>query len=825
MQVALYGRVSTERQEREQTIESQIAVVQAWIQEQGHILEARHIFTDAGYSGSRLDRPGLDRLRDAAREGEFDAIAVLSPDRLARKYAYQVLLLEEFKRAGCAVIFVRRPISDDPNDQLLLQIQGAIAEYERAVLGERFRRGKLQKARSGFYLAGKAPYGYAYVPKREGVPGYLIVDDAEADLVRMLYRWLVDERMTIRQIIKRLNGGPWYPRSGKHPWSSSVVHHILADPIYGGTAYANRYRYVPPKKPRATRSPRAGEATCRQPKPKEEWIPIPVPALIDQTTCDQAQAQLARNSVLSFRHNTKYSYLLRCLLTCNTCGLAMFGRLEKATATHAERRYYLCHGKDCILSAREQICPQRPVKADELEAAVWNHVVALLADPAQLLRQFQQFSHAAIDGDGAEQTEEQRLNTRIERLGREEKRLVDAYQTEVITLGELAQRREELARRRAALVEQQGQQARLRQERARAQEVLVDLTAFCERLRSRLAEVTFEEKQAILQLLIERVIVRADTLEIHHVIPLSNPLPGPAPPDDPPIVQLRSDGVKHTALVLHPRTQIDPLQGGREPGAAITDDQPEPVLRRHPPLTQSLDQALPVLLVFLLRALPIQHPPLPGRGVHPVGDQQPHLRAPDPNPLPPRGVDKRLRGRLKDPHPETIQEDDGGNPRQRARMEGARHPQYVEDPGVDRTLGEGAAIGRCVQRTNLPQRQTQGDRLAQPFLHLGTEPIVRGKHREAQIDGAATMTAHPRDPHVNDDPGDRQRPRIRAVAPKPTPPRALTRVATRPHLDRVGPIPPRPDWTPQELGHLRLHQRSDEHLDQADPVLNPRLLA
>jgi site-specific DNA recombinase len=103
--------------------------------------------------------------------GAIDVVAVLSPDRLARKYAYQVLLLEELRKAGCEVAFLHRPITDDPQDQLLLQIQGAVAEYERAVIGERFRRGKLQKAREGHWLGGKAPYGYRYVPKRDGVPG------------------------------------------------------------------------------------------------------------------------------------------------------------------------------------------------------------------------------------------------------------------------------------------------------------------------------------------------------------------------------------------------------------------------------------------------------------------------------------------------------------------------------------------------------------------------------------------------------------------------------------------------------------------------------
>ena len=124
---------------------------------QGHSLVEQHVFRDEGYSGSRLDRPGLDGLRDAVRDAAIDVVAVLSPDRLARKYAYQVLLLEEFRRAGCEVAFLHRPISDDPNDQLLLQIQGAIAEYERAVLAERFRRGKLQKARDGHIPAPRHP--------------------------------------------------------------------------------------------------------------------------------------------------------------------------------------------------------------------------------------------------------------------------------------------------------------------------------------------------------------------------------------------------------------------------------------------------------------------------------------------------------------------------------------------------------------------------------------------------------------------------------------------------------------------------------------------
>ena len=279
MRAAPYARVSTERQERLRTIDSQLAALRAWAADHGHALADGHAFRDEGHSGCRLDRPGLDASRDAVRDGAVEVVAVPTPDRLAREYAYQVLLLEEFRRAGCAVAFLQHPISDDPNDRLLPRIQGAIAEYERAVLGERLRRGKLQRARDGRYLTGRAPYGYRHVPRRDAVPGHLAVDEHEAETARMLYGRLIDERTTIRQILKRLNAGPYLPRSGRHAWSPSTVHHILSDPIYAGTAYADRYAYVPAAKPRARRGraparPRAAgsnRASSGSPSPCRRW--------------------------------------------------------------------------------------------------------------------------------------------------------------------------------------------------------------------------------------------------------------------------------------------------------------------------------------------------------------------------------------------------------------------------------------------------------------------------------------------------------------------------------------------------------------------------
>jgi site-specific DNA recombinase len=294
-----------------------------------------------------------------------------------------------------------------------------------------------------------------------------------------------------------------------------------------------------------------------------------VPAILDEQTHLQARAQLARNAVLSFRHNTRHEYLLRCLLTCRTCGLAMFGVTTHGSDGQPRWRYYRCHGRDCVSRDRDRACPQRQAKVDELDTAVWEHVKQLLNDPATLLGQFEAFARQAEERSTDERMEEQKWQAQLRRLDREEQRLVDAYQAEAIDLVELKQRRQQIAARRQALTTQREQQARIRAERQVAQATLADLKAFCERIRSRLEEATLAEKQRLLHSLIERVIVGEDTLEIRHVIPLrrlrpegiasgspDGPCDGSRPAGAPPEQadeRLRSDGVGPTKLALAKR--------------------------------------------------------------------------------------------------------------------------------------------------------------------------------------------------------------------------------------------------------------------------------
>ena len=567
MRAAIYARVSTERQERQQTIDSQLDGLRRWAGAANHDLSDLHVFRDEGYSGSRLDRPGLDALRDAVRDGEIDVVGVLAPDRLARRYAYQVLLLEEFRRAGCAVEFLNRAISDDPGDQLLLQIQGAVAEYERALLSERFRRGKLQKARAGQFIGARAPYGYRYLPRHEGAAGQLIVDEAEAEVVRMLYGWLAEEALTLRQILRRLNFGPWFPRCGRRPWSTSTVHHILSDPVYTGTAYSNRYEYRPARKPRSRKPGYAGMG-YRVIRPREQWIAIPVPPLVDQEIWDRAQAQLARNATLSFRNNKKHNYLLRCLLTCGECGLAMHGVSQKGAK--GVLRYYKCAGKDCIATARPAPCSRAHVKADDLERTVWDHVRCLLGDPDRLLAQFRAFADEAGQAAARGSETERKLRTRLDGLARSDRRLLDAYQTEVISLEELQDRRRQLADQRHALDLQLEQQRRLCDQRSKAQAVMTDLRAFCERVEIRLDDASFEDRQALLQLVIDRIIVHDGSLEIRHVIPLRSPPPGRESTADP-VARLRSDRMHIAALIGGLRQHL--TDGGSQSGMVVRHHQ------------------------------------------------------------------------------------------------------------------------------------------------------------------------------------------------------------------------------------------------------------
>src|SRR5271155_4645817 len=236
--VGNYARVSGDKQAKDGTIASQLEAISERIAGDGLECEPELCFVDDGYTGDILIRPGLERLRDQAAAGVIDRLYVFDPDRLSRKYAYQVLILEELTRCGVEVVFLRNPIGHGPEQDLLLQVQGMIAEYERAKIIERCRRGKQHAARRGSVnVLGGAPYGYRYVGKHEGdgEARYQVVAE-EARVVRQVFEWVGQERCSIGEVCRRLQRDGIATRTGKSAWDRSVIWSYLKNPAYKGTA-------------------------------------------------------------------------------------------------------------------------------------------------------------------------------------------------------------------------------------------------------------------------------------------------------------------------------------------------------------------------------------------------------------------------------------------------------------------------------------------------------------------------------------------------------------------------------------------------------------
>ena len=379
--IAAYARVSTELQEREETVNSQLAAIRTAVPG----LSDDHLYVDEGFSGSTLIRPALDRLRDRVAEGCYDSVRVYDPDRLARKYVYQMLLLEEFEANGCRLDFVLRPIGKSPDEQLLLQMQGVIAEYERAKIRERTRRGKLHRMRQGELVTGRRTFGYRYLARTADVPAHLETVPEEAEVVRQIFRWFTGEHLSLRQVAQRLNEAGITTTRDRH-WHGSGVGQLLSNPAYTGTGYANKVEAVLPREKPLSPVYRKYPKTGKRLRPREEWLPFACPGIIAEETFELARQRLQDNRRLASRR-TCNEYLLRGLIVCASCGKHM-------TANNQVKRYF-CPYTQRARAAQFGLarCDNRTaIPVAELDALVWREVGKLVTRPAVLRRQYQRLA-------------------------------------------------------------------------------------------------------------------------------------------------------------------------------------------------------------------------------------------------------------------------------------------------------------------------------------------------------------------------------------------------------------------------------------------------
>ena len=511
MKTALYARVSTEKQEQQQTIKSQVAAIEEFARENGHVIVDR--YTDDGWSGTVLARPELDRLRDDAPKKLFEAVLIHSPDRLARKYAYQELLLDEMKRAGVQVIFLNRPIGETPEDNMLQGIQGVVAEYEKTKIAERFRRGKLHKARQGSIVGHMAPYGYKYTKKQNDKPGRYIVNRKEATLVRFIFKEFTEKQLSLGRLIKLMHEKKIYPPRGAQFWQRSSLNRILRNETYIGTTYYNKGFSVEPARLASEKKYRRIQKSSRRYRPKQEWIGIPVPPILSRRLFEQAQEQLRRNVQFSPRR-TKYQYLLRGLTRCGLCGSIYAG-----TPTHGKTHYRCTNRLKRFPLPRN--CKARMISAHIIEPLVWATVYEAVNNPDLIITQFKKLPARMSERRLALQSDREENKKQLSQLAQEESRLLKAYSESVISLEQLRDQIERIKKEKVRL-----QKAGHRPTDWKVSD-LDDATRwlrhFAQLIKTRMRRFSFEEKQQFLRGFLREIVIFNDKIEIKGIIPTHEP--------------------------------------------------------------------------------------------------------------------------------------------------------------------------------------------------------------------------------------------------------------------------------------------------------------
>jgi site-specific DNA recombinase len=521
---AIYARVSSARQKQDQTIGSQTQALCEHAAQLRLEVPGEWVFEDEGYSGATLVRPALERLRDLAAQGCLDVVLVYSPDRLARKFAYQALLIEEFARAGTRVEFVKGPRGDSPEDQLLVQFQGMFAEYEKAQLMERYRRGKAWRAKSGSVnvLSG-APFGYRYVRKTPESGARYEVIAHEAVLVAEMFRRYAGDGATIADLARWMAAQDAVTRTGKHRWDRSVIWGMLRNPAYCGRAVFGKTQAVhePAGLNRTARL--TGRTVPRQvraqDRPREEWTEIPVPAITDEDTFARVQQRLADNKRFAAR-GAKVPSLLQGLAACAVCG---YGYYRTSTRTTNKKIYYYrCLGSDDYRYEGGRVCGNKPVRADYLDRVVWDHIVCLLAGPALIRAEIDKRLEQARTSDPVTRQRRQ-LELALAKAGTSITAMIEAFSEQLITIDELRAKMPHLRAREAGLRSQLDALDAQAADRDAYLKLAGDLEGFLERLRSKAAGATIEERQRVLRLLVKDVLVGPEKITIRHRIPVREP--------------------------------------------------------------------------------------------------------------------------------------------------------------------------------------------------------------------------------------------------------------------------------------------------------------
>jgi site-specific DNA recombinase len=500
LRVALYVRVSSEEQKQGHTIDSQIAELRQFAtQREWPVVE---VYTDEAWSGAALARPALDRLRDDAHKELFDAVLINDVDRLARDVTHLGIIKRDLEQSGVRVIFRKIPSENSPTHNLLVNILGSFAEFEREMIMDRTRRGRRHKVETRQQFIGAlAPYGYRYIPATPNEStGELLINPEEALIVRRMFDWVATEGLAANEVTLRLTREGARPRKGGKTWQKSSVLRILHGTIYTGTWYYNKHQLsfrrmvVPGVEP-------TGKKTSLRVRSREEWIPVKLPddlKILSDEQWQRVQEQLNRNRSFS-RRNSKHEYLLSGLVRCGGCQSSYCGN-----PSHG-RFHYRCLKR----------CKRLPqISESTLDNSVWRALENALNNPEMLMRAIEGITHPATSDVNVGS----QLQSALDGINNEESRILEAYRLSVITPEQLARELESLAGRRKVLEKQQSEFVQPSQT---DRSVQVSVEDYCNEVRRRIVNLTFETKRNVLRLLVRHIVFEGAQVRISGVIPLA----------------------------------------------------------------------------------------------------------------------------------------------------------------------------------------------------------------------------------------------------------------------------------------------------------------
>jgi site-specific DNA recombinase len=432
------------------------------------------------------------------------------------------------------LVFLKAPAGETAEDRLLEQFQGMIAEYERAQILKRSRRGKRHKAQAGVVsVLSSAPYGYRYIKKSDTAEAYYEVIEAEAEVVRTVFDRYTRAGWSINAIARHLYQQQIATRRGDTRWARSTVWALLRNPAYQGKACYGKTELRPRQRitrPLRQRHRLPSRNSANHERPRQDWIEIAVPALVNEETFAFAQEQLEKNRHYSRRRTIQPS-LLQGMLVCRDCGYALY---RTSTRTSVRKLYYYrCLGADAYRYLRGALCANRPVRQDYLDEFVWREIIRLLEEPALVQAEIDRRLAEARAADPL-RPGEQSLRHQQLRLHNAIERLLTAYQEELLSLEQLRQRMPALRKQRQSVDAELQSLALATADQSRYLRLTETLADFSTKLHARADALDVTEKQKVARLLVREILVGRDTIVIRHSIPLLKPKPNGNGSSTPP---------------------------------------------------------------------------------------------------------------------------------------------------------------------------------------------------------------------------------------------------------------------------------------------------